>query len=166
MIRKSKLEDIENIMPIYESAKRFMRKNGNMTQWIGGYPSVEVIKRDIQNGNHYIATTEGGAVAFVFTFIIGDDPTYSVIEDGRWANEKPYGTIHRIASSGKASGSLKKTVDFCFSMIDNLRIDTHADNSPMLNGLKRLGFRRCGIIYTDDGSPRVAFQKENSENPE
>lgn len=159
MIRKSTVEDIERIMPIYESAKRFMRRHGNMTQWTGGYPSVDVIKRDIANGNHYIALTDDGSIAFVFTFIVGADPTYATIEDGVWLNDNPYGTIHRIASSGISSGSLKEAVNYCLELIDNLRIDTHADNSPMLEGLQRLGFKRCGIIYTADGSPRVAFQK-------
>lgn len=166
MIRKSTFEDIKKIMPVYESAKAFMRSRGNMIQWTGGYPSEEVIIRDIENGNHYIATTEDGAIAYVFTFIIGKDPTYAMIEEGQWLNEKPYGTIHRIASSGIVSGSLKEAVDYCFGMIDNIRIDTHADNTPMLDGLQRLGFRRCGIIYTHDGSPRIAFQKEKSENPD
>lgn len=160
MISKSKIEDIGRIMPVYESAKRFMRKTGNSRQWINGYPSVDVIRRDIENGNHYIAETLDGTIAFVFTFIIGADPTYSVIEDGEWLNDNRYGTIHRIASSGIASGSLKKAVDYCLTKIDNIRIDTHADNAPMLNGLQRLGFKRCGRIYTEDGSPRVAFQKK------
>lgn len=166
MIRKSTLEDIEKIMPIYESAKLFMRKTGNITQWTGGYPSIDVIRRDIENGNHYIAETEDGGIAFVFTFIVGNDPTYAVIEDGKWLNDNPYGTIHRIASSGISKGSLKAAVNFCLGLIDNLRIDTHADNSPMLNGLQQLCFKRCGIIYTADGSPRIAFQKVKSENPE
>lgn len=162
MIRKSTIGDIDKIMPVYEAAKMFMRKTGNMTQWTGGYPSVDVIRRDIENGNHYIATDDNGSIAFVFTFIIGADPTYAMIEDGHWLNDKPYGTIHRIASSGISSGSLKMAVDYCLGVIDNLRIDTHADNSPMLNGLRKLGFKRCGIIYIADGSPRIAFQKETS----
>lgn len=159
MIRKSTIDDIEKIMPIYESAKLFMCRSGNKTQWTGGYPSVDLILQDIRNGNHYIATTKDGAVAFIFTFIIGPDPTYAIIENGAWLNDKPYGTIHRIASSGIAAGSLNAAVDYCFGMIDNIRIDTHADNFPMLNGLQRLGFKKCGIIYISDGSPRIAFQK-------
>ena len=33
----------------------------------------------------------------VFAFILGEDPTYGVIEDGQWLSGDPYGTIHRIA---------------------------------------------------------------------
>lgn len=148
------------IMPVYESAKLFMRKSGNMTQWTGGYPSAEVISKDIANGNHYIVTTATGKVAVVFSFIVGADPTYSYIEDGQWLNDKPYSTIHRIASGGIQPGTLDTALDFCFKAIDNIRIDTHADNTPMLSALSRNGFTRCGIIYISDGTPRIAFQKE------
>lgn len=157
-IRKSRVEDLERIMPVYEGAKRYMRNEGNMSQWTGGYPSEEVILRDIAAGNHYIAERENGEVLAVFTFIIGEDPTYRVIE-GKWLDDAPYGTIHRIASTGAVSGMLGKCVDFCFSLIPNIRIDTHADNRSMLAGVTWLGFERCGIIYLADGSPRVAFQK-------
>lgn len=159
-IYHSKEEDLARIMPIYESAKRFMRQSGNLTQWTGGYPSEDVIRCDIENGNHFIGITENGVIAVVFTFIIGMDATYSLIENGEWLNSKPYGTIHRIASSGIKSNTLKRVTDFCFQKIKNIRIDTHADNTPMLSALSRLRFTQCGIIYTDDGSPRVAFQKE------
>ncbi len=96
----------------------------------------------------------------VFTFIIGEDPTYKEIENGAWLNDKPYGTIHRIASSGRQGGMLKASVRYCAQMIDNIRIDTHADNGPMQNALHRLNFTFCGIIYVADGSPRLAFQKD------
>lgn len=30
----------------------------------------------------------------------------------------------------------------------------------MQNVFARNGFLRCGIIYTEDGSPRIAFQRD------
>ena len=98
-------------------------------------------------------------MVMAFAFIIGDDPTYSVIEGGHWLNERPYGTIHRLGSTGKHKGILRQCVDFCMSHIANIRLDTHADNAIMLNAVEKLGFIRCGTIYCMDGSPRVAFQK-------
>ena len=44
----SRKADMEEIMSVYESAKSFMRKEGNMTQWTGGYPSEDVILRDME----------------------------------------------------------------------------------------------------------------------
>lgn len=158
-IRHSVLSDIPSIMPVYEAAKAFMRLKGNAAQWTGGYPSTDVIAADIDNGNHYVGIDSDGRIAMVFAFITGPDPTYAVIEDGRWPDDTPYGTIHRIASAGIHPGMLARCVDFCFETAGTIRIDTHADNAPMLSALDRLGFKRCGIIRLADGSPRIAFQK-------
>ncbi len=159
-IRRSTPSDIDCIMQVYESAKYFMRSNGNFHQWTGGYPDKETILKDIANSNHYLAEDDEGEIMMVFSFILGNDPTYDVIEQGEWPNDRPYGTIHRIASSGMQGGMLKACVRYCATMIDNIRIDTHADNSPMLNALNKLKFKLCGIIYTSEGSPRLAFQKD------
>lgn len=158
-IRHSSPEDLPLIMDVYEKGRTFMRSNGNLSQWINGYPSESVILNDIANRNHFIGFDEDGKVALVFAFIIGDDSTYSYIEQGSWLNNNPYGTIHRIASSGQYPNMLSQALEFCFKEIDTIRIDTHEDNVPMLSALQRHKFKRCGIIYTNDGSPRIAFQK-------
>lgn len=159
-IRRSTASDIDLIMDVYESAKYFMRTQGNFNQWTGGYPDRDTILTDIAHWSHFLAEDEEGNILMAFTFILGEDPTYKIIENGKWLNEKPYGTIHRIATSGLRGGMLRTCVDFCKEMTDNIRIDTHADNSPMLNALHKLKFTFCGIIHTSDGSPRLAFQKD------
>ena len=40
----------------------------------------------------------------------------------------------------------------------HLRIDTHEDNVPMQNLLKKLGFTYCGTIYVLRDSARMAFE--------
>ena len=95
-IRKTRKEDVPVIMDLYENAKAFMRSKGNLTQWNDGYPSVEIISEDIDNGNSYVFV-ENDEIVGTFAFIIGEDPTYQVIEDGEWHSSKIYGTIHRIA---------------------------------------------------------------------
>ena len=94
----------------------------------------------------------------VFVFIIGADPTYEVIEDGAWPDNSPYGTIHRIAGDGQVKGLLQLCVAFCKTQIKILRIDTHHDNRIMQRAIEKNGFQRCGIIYTANGSPRIAYQ--------
>ncbi len=163
-IRLSTVSDLDRIMEVYDAAKYYMRTQGNFDQWTGGYPFPDTILTDIAHGCHYIAEDEEGNIFMVFSFIPGVDPTYKLIENGKWLNDKPYGTIHRIASSGKRGGMLKECVDFCKEIVDNIRIDTHADNSPMQNALHRLKFKFCGIIYTSDGLPRLAFQKDFRPN--
>ena len=155
-IRHTRKEDIPVIMELFEHAKAFMRSRGNLTQWNDGYPSVEIITADIDNGNSYVFI-ENDEIVGTFTFIIGEDPTYQIIEDGEWHSSQPYGTIHRIASSGKTKGLAKACFDYCSKKINYLRIDTHEDNQPMQDAILRYGFRKCGIIYVRDRSKRVAF---------
>ena len=157
-IRKASAADIAAVLEIYDSARRYMRATGNLTQWSDGYPSSDDVTADLAAGNLYVGLCDGEAV-MVFAFILGDDPTYSIIEQGAWLNNSPYGTVHRLASNGQCAGALAACTAFCLARTDNLRIDTHADNRPMLRALEREGFVRCGIIYCRDGSPRTAFQK-------
>lgn len=158
-IRKGTNADINEIMSCYDRARQFMRDSGNHSQWINGYPSRELVIDDIAKGNNYVGYDNEGEIVMTFAFIPGDDPTYSVIEGGEWLNSLPYGTIHRLGSNGKCHGILEICVNFCMSAIGNIRLDTHADNIVMQKAAEKLGFKRCGIIYCADGSPRIAYQK-------
>ena len=100
-------------------------------------------------------------VVAVFAFIIGDDPTYRVIE-GSWLNDRPYGVIHRIGSNGKAKGIIPFVMEYAFSRIDNIKIDTHKDNRIMQHVLEKNGFKYCGVITIEDGTKRVAYQKASN----
>ena len=44
--------------------------------------------------------------------------------------------------------------------IYSLRVDTHEDNWNMNHFLIKHGFVRCGMIFVEDGTPRVAYEKE------
>ena len=156
IIRQSKPTDIQNIMPIYDYAREQMTLNGNPTQWVA-YPSQEIILRDISNNNSYVIESNG-KICGVFTFIIGVDQTYQNI-DGKWLDDAPYGTIHRIASNGTEKGILIECINFCKSKIANLRIDTHSDNKIMRHLLDKTGFTECGFIIGRDGAKRIAYQK-------
>lgn len=157
-IRKTTFQDLDRVMAIYDIGREYMRANGNMLQWINGYPSRENVIEDINNGESYVVEDESGVHA-VFMFMQRKEPTYSYIEDGGWLNDLPYGTIHRIASDGQLRRILDICVEFCEKTTKNLRVDTHADNLPMQRAIKRCGFTYCGVIYMEDGTPRIAFQK-------
>lgn len=159
-IRKATESDTPAITAIYDTARSFMRANGNMKQWVGGYPSVANISADIAAGNLYLITVSDMIVG-VFCLIIGEDPTYCIIE-GRWLNDRPYGTIHRIASSGKYRGIADAALDYSLTLTGDIRIDTHEDNIPMQRWCKKKGFAYCGIIHLADGSPRLVYQLTNN----
>lgn len=156
-IRKAILQDLDAIMAVYDIARAFMRKNGNTSQWINGYPSRELLTGDIAAGTCYVEE-ENGAIHGVFVCISGEDPTYGYIEDGAWLNDRPYAAIHRVGSDGTTPGFLGRCVAYCRTLCPELRMDTHADNHVMQRATEKQGFQRCGRIYVEDGSPRIAYQ--------
>lgn len=157
MIRLAEPDDLPAIEKIYEAARAFMRANGNPHQWgESGYPERELLEEDIQMRRLYVAD-ENGVPHGVFAFMLGDDPTYAVIENGHWPNDRPYGTIHRIASDGQMKGLLQKALALALTKTNEVRADTHKDNKPMQHVLAKHGFIRCGIIYLENGDPRIAY---------
>ncbi len=159
-IRNATPEDLDAVLSLYASARSFMRQTGNMTQWTGGYPSREVVLRDISRKSLYLCEEEGLLLA-VFYFAVEEDPTYAVIYGGKWQNDRPYAVIHRIAVSEAARGKgvAGFVFDFCFAIFPNLKIDTHKDNLPMQRALEKNGFVSCGIIHLLNGEERIAFQR-------
>ena len=103
-IIKANETHIPEILEIYAKARKFMKENGNPTQWEEGYPSREIVEKDIAADHCYVCM-ENEKMVGVFVFIIGEDPTYRVIYQGAWRSETEYGTIHRIASDGTTTVS-------------------------------------------------------------
>lgn len=156
-IRKAVKADAAEGDRIFDAARKHMRSIGNMHQWDDVYPSSQNVIEDAELGHGYVMCDDGVPFAY-FAFILGDDPTYSYIEDGAWPNSKPYGTIHRIASDGTHKNVFNKCINYVKNICPTIRIDTHKDNKTMLNALSREGFNYCGIIYIESGDQRLAFQ--------
>lgn len=157
IIREAKIEDLKRILEIYEIAKAFMRETGNPNQWNSSYPDMKLLEDDIDKQQLFVME-EDSIIHSVFAFIIGEDPTYKEIE-GAWLDDSTYGTIHRIASDGTVHQVFKKAVDFCSEKCAHLRADTHEDNKVMQKVILKNGFKETGIIYIEDGTPRIAFEK-------
>lgn len=154
----AKEEDLPRIMEIYDIAKAYMRANGNPNQWNGAYPDPETLRTDIEKQRLYVYKKDG-RIHGVFMLLLEEEPTYAYIEDGSWREERPYGTIHRLAGGGEVRGLFAKCVAFCESKVKYLRADTHFDNHTMQHLLEKNGFERRGIIYLKNGDPRIAYQK-------
>lgn len=155
-IRKAVIDDLDVIMEIYRSAQDFMIESGNPNQWGRSYPDEDLIRSDIDNEVcHLVCDDE--SVHGVFALFEGAEATYQHIEDGQWLNDEPYVTVHRIASDGKAHGIFRCAVDYCKSISDNIRIDTHKNNLVMQKQIERNGFKKCGTVYVRDGSARIAY---------
>ena len=158
-IRPTTYADIDALLAIFAYARLQMAEDGNPTQWGDGYPARGQLQKDIQRGVSYVVEANGKVCA-TFVFIIGKDPTYDIIDDGAWIDDSlPYGTIHRIASDALQLGVFRTVLNWCTAHCANIRIDTHQDNRRMIHLIEKAGFSRCGIIYTRDHSPRIAYQR-------
>ncbi len=158
MIRHATIRDLPVIRQIYDSAKQYMRVSGNPTQWDSNYPSDELLISDMEKSQLYVIEDDEGVHA-VFVLAEGPDPTYGKI-DGAWLSDRDYMVIHRIASDGKVRGVLTEALRFGFSRTESIRIDTHRDNHVMQSLLDRNGFSYCGVIYLENGDPRLAYQAD------
>lgn len=157
MIEKATFSQLPQILEIYQKARTFMAQSGNPTQWGDAYPPEEMIRQDIAESKCYV-NLEAETIRAVFYFAVETDPTYHYIE-GAWLNDAPYGVIHRIAVGRNGKGIAAECFRFAMEHCDNLRIDTHENNLPMQRCLAKNGFHRCGIIYLEDGDPRIAYHK-------
>ena len=157
-IRRTDRGDLDGILKIYESARQYMLEHNNPNQWVDGYPDEKIILTDIENNHHFVCV-DGNRLLGCFAFIEGDDPIYKEIVKGKWLDDNPYAVIHRIAvlEHGKGIGSI--CIDWCFSRYKNIRVDTHKDNISMQRLLMKKGFKYCGVIYTQWGGERLAFQR-------
>lgn len=159
-IRLANSADLDIILQIYADARSFMKESGNPNQWGTVNPPISRTIEDFETNKLHVVC-EDEEILGVFFFDIADDPTYSIIYNGSWLNDKPYGVIHRIAVSNNARG--KGVAGFCFNYAfekcQNLKIDTHKDNLPMQKSLAKNGFVKCGIIHLANGDERIAFQK-------
>ncbi|MBO5026775.1 MAG: GNAT family N-acetyltransferase [Bacteroidaceae bacterium] len=158
-IRKASVSDLERIMEIFCSARKFMVSSGNPSQWINGYPQQELIAKEIEQEHCYVCVTSNQTISGTFCLLPSPDPTYNKIYDGKWLNDEPYHVIHRLASDGSVKGIGKLCIDWCFSKCGNLRMDTHEDNHIMQSLAKRCGFVKCGIVHVANGTSRIAYQR-------
>jgi RimJ/RimL family protein N-acetyltransferase len=157
-IRKAAPGDIPRILTIYDRARSFMRSTGNLTQWINGYPSRELVESDIKKGSSYVCLDDGRIVG-AFYFAVEIEKTYLEIEGGSWLNEDKYAVVHRIAVDSDRRGIAPYCLAWSYGKWNNVRIDTHRDNKPMQRVLEKCGFSYCGVIHLEDGAERIAFQK-------
>lgn len=156
-VERAKKEDNNEILNIYSIARLYMKKHNNPNQWSDYYPALVDIIKDEENDSLFVIKNEGKIVG-VFTFFIGEEPTYLHIEEGEWKGKVSYGVLHRLSSSGEVKGIGKAAINYAKSKINTLRIDTHHLNLTMQNLLLSNGFKRRGIIYVENNTPRIAYE--------
>lgn len=162
--RRTVFEDVDTVLCIIGQAQNYLKEHG-VDQWQNGYPDRDTIADDIQKGYGYVLLKDEIVVGTVAVTFDGEK-TYNRIYEGEWISDREHATIHRIAvddqckGSGLASGIIGYIEQMCRARdIRSIRVDTHRKNRSMQRMLMKNGFQYCGIIYLEDHSERIAFEK-------
>lgn len=162
--RKAVVAEIDNIMSIIKQAQASLKEQG-INQWQDGYPNVKTIRKDVTNKNSYVLIKDNHIIATVAISFYGEK-TYDHIYEGEWISNNEYAVIHRIAIDnnykglGLSSQIFKNIEQLCLNKgIHSIKVDTQEENISMQKLLKKNKFKYCGIIYLEDESKRIAFEK-------
>ncbi|MBU3182312.1 GNAT family N-acetyltransferase [Clostridium psychrophilum] len=157
-------ENASSIINIIKQAQDYFKKN-KINQWQDNYPNFKIVKNDIINKNGYVLLKDNSVVCTVVVTFDGDK-NYKCIYNGKWASNNKYAVIHRMAIDcnckgiGLSSVIVKNIEKICLDKgIHSIRVDTHKENLSMKRLLQKNGFQYCGIIYLEDKSERIAFEK-------
>ncbi len=162
--RQAKISDLDQIVEIIELSKKYLKET-KVDQWQDGYPAKEDLRRDIESGNSYVLTNKEEIVATTVISLDGES-TYNSIFNGEWITNEDYIVMHRVAvhDKYKEKGIFKELIKEAEILalnkgISSIKIDTHRDNISMQRAVVKNNFEKCGIIYLEDGSERIAFEK-------
>lgn len=179
-MRYATTADIEQILAITDSARRFQRQCG-FRQWEDGYPAYENIAADIAAQGAYIFENEGTSAKaaditiegsnivereniVAYAYLTGGDAEYDRLS-GIWHYPGPYGVIHRLAiapnfrGQGLAAQILAMSeAHLAAQGIRTMRIDTGQDNIVMQRILSRADYTCRGLHHFSWG-PRLAYEK-------
>ena len=162
--RQAKISDLDQIVEIIELSKKYLKET-KVDQWQDGYQSKEDLRRDIESGNSYVLTNKDEIVATTVISLDGES-TYNSIFNGEWITNEDYIVMHRVAVHDKYKGKgifkelIKEAEILALNKgISSIKIDTHRDNISMQRAVVKNDFQKCGIIYLEDGSERIAFEK-------
>ena len=162
--RNSVKSDIKEIINIIEEAQSYFKEN-SIDQWQNGYPNEESIMNDIESDESYVLLKDDKIIATAYLSFSGEND-YDIIYDGKWISEGDYAVVHRVAVSSNMKGKgIARELFKCIEKVclennlKHIKIDTHRQNKSMQKFLKKNGFEYCGVIYLQDNSERIAFEK-------
>ena len=164
-LRPSVKEDIPSILRIVKQAQDYLKSQG-IDQWQNGYPNEQSFLNDIGHQESYVLTDNDqivGTTAISFR----PEKSYEIIYEGQWLSNGPCAVIHRICvdnsykGKGTANYMIQAAEEQCRERgVSSIKVDTHRQNNSMQRLLAKNGFVRCGVIFTDEGSERIAFEKQ------
>lgn len=164
-IRKTRLDEVEQVLEIIQHGRHIQAMTGNKGQWPDHYPARQHIEADILKGESYVCVSDQaeadlineGTLLATLCIQESPDPTYANI-DGQWLNDNDYVTVHRIATNQKVKGAASFAMQYVVDKYHNIRIDTHEKNKAMLAMIAKFNFIYCGIVEVRENEFRKAFQ--------
>ena len=170
ILRKSKLDDVPEMVRIAEAGRNRLKRLG-IDQWQkGAYPAEKDFVSDIEKGIGYVLTDDDKPIAICAVSFDGDK-AYDII-DGAWLtpDKAYYAVVHRgaVAPEYQGKGVAVKLLEEIFLLAREMgcisvRLDTHEENGTMRGVFERAGFSYCGVVHLYggdcDGDPRVAYER-------
>ncbi|MEE2699879.1 MAG: GNAT family N-acetyltransferase [Bacteroidota bacterium] len=149
IIRKAQIEDLGNIMIMYNSCVVGMIKN-NIDQWDETYPSSEIIAGDIKSASFYVAEIDNEIVGGVNIDNL-QDSTYLAVN---WEDDtNQFLVVHRLGVKVEnwGYGIGKSLMIFAEKLVKekglkSIRLDTYSGNPKAMEFYLRLGYAELGTI--------------------
>ena len=155
-IRRTEERDLPQIQAIFTQGIARQRSEGNFSQWREDYPTIEVVKADIQAGTGWVCVTDDDQTVLGTWALGGHEPVYDHLKSGEWSYDLPYQVIHRMGTvPGQGAG--KFIIAHLQATCDYLRVDTFEKNSAMIKLLQKTGFKHCGVAYYEGFGDMQAF---------
>ncbi len=150
MIRKAKINELDEIMNMYTSCVDGMQK-ANIDQWDSTYPNRKIISEDIRNKTFYIFLINDEIIGGINIDKI-QDKTYLDIE---WKDKgNKFLVVHRLAVRQEfwKKGIGNKLMIFAESLVkekklNSIRLDTYSSNPIAINFYLNLGYIKKGEIF-------------------
>ena len=136
IIRKAKINELDEIMKMYASCVDGMQK-ANIDQWDSTYPNRKIISEDIRNKSFYIFLINDKIIGGINIDKI-QDKTYLDIE---WKDKSnKFLVVHRLAVRQEfwKKGIGNKLMIFAESLVrekklNSIRLDTYSSNPIAIN---------------------------------
>lgn len=150
IIRKAKINELDEIMNMYASCVNGMQK-ANIDQWDSTYPNRKIISEDIRNKSFYIFLINDKIIGGINVDKI-QDKTYLDVE---WKDKgNKFLVVHRLAVRQEfwKKGIGNKLMIFAESLVkekklNSIRLDTYSSNPIAINFYLNLGYIKKGEIF-------------------
>lgn len=163
-IEKGEHPDLEELFPIYVSAKMELERKG-IFQWTNNYPTRDIIENDLRQGVLHLLK-EGSEIIGAINLSEEQEKEYQSIQ-WKFTRGKIL-VIHRlvICPQHQRQGYASKLMDFAEDFArekdySSIRLDAYSDNQGVLGFYKkREYFIRGEVYFPEREHPFFCMEKE------